>query len=334
MTQGFIRGIEKGMQYHLQYRQYARPLKRPLVTAAGAWEVRRGILVRLEDGEGRAGFGEIAPLPGFGGESLEEAAGWLASLGGKWEKGGEVPEGFPCCGFAISGAIGWMEGKFSLEGREVSLETAALLPNREMALAQQERLLAGGYQVFKMKIGVGPPELEMETAMVLASRAKLRLDGNGGLGEEDLEVWLRWMEGEGNVEFLEQPLPTGEWRAVQALAGKYGLEGKMALDEEVATTGDMERLRSLGWKGLFVMKPAIAGTITGSPQAGVVYSSALETGIGRETALRIALGTKFALGFGVGDLFGDDGFELHPPGSRIPVGGVGTKEMEGMWGRI
>ena len=71
------------MRYNLQYRVYARPFEKPLVTAAGSWDVRQGIIVRIEDAEDRVGFGEVAPLPGFGTESLGNAEEWLRSLGGK-----------------------------------------------------------------------------------------------------------------------------------------------------------------------------------------------------------------------------------------------------------
>lgn len=321
------------MRYQLQLRKYARPFKRPLETAAGCWEAREGIIVRLEDEEGRVGFGEVAPLPAFGSERLGDARDWLASLGGKWEDGMVVPGELGCCGFAVSGALRWLEGKFEKEDRGATLETAALLPTGEAALARQEELLARGYQVFKWKVGIGSMGQEMEIAHELASKGKLRLDGNMGLGE-DLERWLEWMAGEADVEFMEQPWPTGRWAEVQRLAQIHGVESRMALDEEVTSRKDIRKLREAGWQGLFVLKSALAGAIEEDAGEGVIHSSALETGIGRETALRLAVGSGFAVGFGVGDLFGDNGLELHPAASTITTGLVGTKEMEAIWERI
>ncbi len=321
------------MRYQLQHRKYARPFIRPLETAAGCWEAREGIIVRLEDEEGRVGFGEVAPLPAFGSERLGDARDWLASLGGKWEDGMVVPGELGCCGFAVSGALRWLEGKFEKGDRGATLETAALLPAGEAALARQEELLAGGYQVFKWKVGIGSMGQEMEIAHELASKGKLRLDGNMGLGE-DLERWLEWMAGEADIEFLEQPWPKGRWEEVQRLAQKYALEKRMALDEEVTSSKEFGRLREAGWQGLFVLKSALAGAIEEDAGEGVIHSSALETGIGRETALRLAVGSGFAVGFGVGDLFGDNGLELHPAASTITTGLVGTKEMEAIWERI
>ena len=48
------------------------PLLQPFATARGLIEQREGWLVELRDAEGLCGFGEAAPLPGFGCESLAD----------------------------------------------------------------------------------------------------------------------------------------------------------------------------------------------------------------------------------------------------------------------
>lgn len=53
--------------------RYRLPLVRPLQLRDAAIEERTGLLVRIATTSGHAGWGEIAPLPGFSPESLEEA---------------------------------------------------------------------------------------------------------------------------------------------------------------------------------------------------------------------------------------------------------------------
>ena len=46
----------------LQVRPFAFPLHRPLRTASGVLQERRGWLLRLQAENGRIGWGEVAPL--------------------------------------------------------------------------------------------------------------------------------------------------------------------------------------------------------------------------------------------------------------------------------
>jgi O-succinylbenzoate synthase len=52
----------KGMELQLQIKPYGFQLSRPLLTAAGVLQDRRGWLLRLEDSAGRLGWGEVSPL--------------------------------------------------------------------------------------------------------------------------------------------------------------------------------------------------------------------------------------------------------------------------------
>ena len=57
----------------VDWQSYSLPLRRPFRTAFGVLENREGLLVRLEAADGSFGWGEIAPLSGFGGESLADS---------------------------------------------------------------------------------------------------------------------------------------------------------------------------------------------------------------------------------------------------------------------
>jgi O-succinylbenzoate synthase len=69
-----------------------------------------------------------------------------------------------------------------------------------------------------------------------------------------------------------------------------------------------------GWRGVFVIKPAIAGPFSeladwlDVAKPDVVFSSAIETALARARILAFALGRadlNRAVGFGVGSVFGD-----------------------------
>ena len=58
----------------LKFRPYCRPFQLPLQTAHGLWPQREGLILRLADESGRVIFGEIAPIPWFGTETLAQAS--------------------------------------------------------------------------------------------------------------------------------------------------------------------------------------------------------------------------------------------------------------------
>ncbi|MCB9176309.1 MAG: o-succinylbenzoate synthase [Caldilineae bacterium] len=64
----------------LETRPYRLAFRRPFVTAFGSLRWREGWVVRVRDDSGRAGFGEAAPLPGFGGGEPAAVAQALLAL--------------------------------------------------------------------------------------------------------------------------------------------------------------------------------------------------------------------------------------------------------------
>ena len=94
------------MRLKLEVRRYRRHLKKPLYTGNGALTERNGILIRIEDAEGKVGFGEAAPLKWFGTESFQDAFSFLNAWGNEIspEAWLEVPMSLPCCRFAFDSA--------------------------------------------------------------------------------------------------------------------------------------------------------------------------------------------------------------------------------------
>ncbi len=89
----------------------------------------------------------------------------------------------------------------------------------------------------------------------------------------------------------------------------------IALDESVATLNQLMDCYEGGWRGIFTIKPGIAGSPSRLRQfcqlykIDTVFSSVMETAIGRQAALQIAteLSTQpGAFGFGIDSWFTED----------------------------
>lgn len=303
------------MVYQWQFRPYQRQFVRSLSTSHGNWETREGIILKLIDETGAIGWGEIAPLPWFGSETLATALDFCSQLGKviTTETIFSIPDRLPACQFGFESAWEALKHpqKVNLNGN-----FSALLPTGAAALHTWQKLWQQGYQTFKWKIGVSPINEELEIfqklIQALPNQAKLRLDANGGLNWQTANEWLKvcdiWA-----IEFLEQPLPVGEEKAILELSKQYSTP--LALDESVATIAQLKACYQLGWRGVFVIKPCIAGSpfylrnFCQQNNLDVVFSSVFETTIGREAALKLAaeLSSKNrALGFGINHWFKED----------------------------
>jgi o-succinylbenzoate synthase len=303
------------MAYQLQFRPYQRCFVRSLSTSHGNWKTREGIIIQLIDRTGAIGWGEIAPLPWFGSETLAAALDFCSQLGQEITRETifSIPEQLPACQFGFQSA--WEAIKHPKKAIS-HLNFSGLLPTGEAALHTWQKLWQQGYNTFKWKIAVSPitEEIEIFTQLIkaLPKQAKLRLDANGGLSWETATQWLK-VSDNWQIEFLEQPLPVGEEKAMLELTKKYSTP--LALDESVATIAQLKACYQLGWRGIFVIKPAIAGSplllreFCQQNNLDVVFSSVFETAIGREAALNLATEISRknrALGFGINHWFNED----------------------------
>ncbi|MFP4165739.1 MAG: o-succinylbenzoate synthase [Opitutales bacterium] len=280
----------------VNYKPYARRFRTPLQTARGLWTVRRGFIVRIER-NGRAGFGEVAPLPESGTETMPEAEDCLRRLA-EGSVSFDEPGLFkdrPCCAFGVSGAIRDLVEE--RRGKSRRYEVAALLPagNDMLEAAASKRRL--GYRVFKWKIGVLPAdnELQLFRALqdMLSGGERLRLDANGGLSEKDLARWLELSEAESDIlEYIEQPLPPGKEGRMSEMATASGVP--IALDESLHGPDGWRWLKPGAWPGPLAIKPALGGDWRKqlerlTPVADLlVFSSAFETPVGLIDTLALA----------------------------------------------
>ena len=308
--------------YSFAYRRYSLPFRTPVRTAHGVWARREGLLVRLETESGEIGFGECAPVPWFGTESVDEAVAACAALGGRVSDGQieGIGEKYPCLRFALG-----REHACVPEHAHDSLPVAALLPAGRAALEKIGARAESGFRTFKWKVGVGDVGDEMalldDVLGAMPAGARLRLDANGAWSRRVAERWLARCAGyPGVVEFVEQPVAhdaRGGEDLLSGLARDYPTA--IALDESVAGVAAIHHWLQIGWPGVFVIKPSLLGdagdVLSMLPPGRTVFSSAMETAVGARAALGVAFrfyalsATPLALGFGVWPLFSDARFD-------------------------
>ena len=325
------------MHYQFEFRSYQRKFKRSLSTSHGSWDVREGIILRLTDEMGRVGWGEIAPISWFGSETLEQAWDFCQQLPQEItaETIFSIPANLPACQFGFESAwdIGnWELGKGDKEEKSLlsplspyslvptphsPIAYSYLLPTGEAALQAWQTPWSRGSRTFKWKIGVASLEEELKVfdqlIQSLPASAQLRLDANGGLNQQTANQWLQVADEAGIVEFLEQPLPPSQFDTLLEMSRYYSTP--IALDESVATLDQLEDCYRRGWRGIFVIKAAIAGSPKRLRQfcqahaIDAVFSSVFESAIARLAALQLAAelsNPKRAIGFGINHWFNED----------------------------
>ncbi len=305
-----------------EFHPYRRKFKRPLQTSHGTWEFREGIILRLRDDCDCAALGEIAPLNWFGSETFEQALAFCRQLPPQLDEEiiFSIPTELPACQFGFESA--WESAisnpKIPQSRQPIPLPSSGLLPAGTAALQAWQPLWNQGYRTFKWKIAVAPIQDELplfhQLANSLPAAAKLRLDANGGLNDMHAKQWLQACDDmAGIVEFIEQPLAVEALPAMLKLSDRFSTP--IALDESVATLSQMQDCYQRGWRGIFVIKPSIAGSprhlreFCQSRQIDAVFSSVFETAIGRQAALNLAAELSRqnrAVGFGVSQWFDDE----------------------------
>jgi O-succinylbenzoate synthase len=319
--------------YQFDFRPYQRKFVHPVATSRGVWEIREGIILRLTDETNKVGWGEIAPISWFGSETLAQAWDFCCHLPQEIteETIFSIPDQLPACQFGFESALWQMEecnsGRIADKRIPLSphpaispsphplLTHSALLPAGEAALQAWENLWQQGYSTFKWKIGVYPTPVELKILDLLThslpTSAKLRLDANGGLNQEEAKLWLESCDRlKVNIEFLEQPLCVDQFPVMLELSQRY--QTAIALDESVATLPQLKYCFQQGWRGIFVIKPGIVGSPSRLRQfcqqheIDAVFSSVFETAIGRKAALQVAVELSRhnrAIGFGINHYF-------------------------------
>lgn len=326
----------------LAWKRLVRRFARPLKTAAGEFTRRESLILRLVDAEGRVGFGEVAPWPGFPVETLEAAEDRLAlGADAPFDTEALAAAGLPCLAGALGAARLWSSENHG--ARSVSLPSAGLL--RDLAdHAEARAKLASGFVVLKLKIGRDRVRDEQRAVAGLvravsgvSATTRLRLDANGALDVGATAAWCDFLSEYPEVEWLEQPMPPGHEAVVRENAATSGVADRIALDESACSLAHLPA----DWPGILAVKPALLGDpavwrTRRDAYPRVAYASVFESPFGRQSALVLASEDSragFAVGFDTLGAF-DDALEVHAPGPVATTVARDPAFWDALWARI
>jgi O-succinylbenzoate synthase len=251
-------------------RPYRVEWAEPTGDARRRFREREGLIVELEDAEGRVGRGEAAPLPGRAEESFSDCREALESLplealqSDFRSAGSLLSPSLSAARHAVESALLELEALrlgvpswqvlarvIGREGPAVPLSAAALVDQQELpaALASAERAVELGFRTLKLKIGREPVERILSRVRALEAAfpgLTLRLDANRTLSREEAIALSRELVAS-PVEFLEEP---------SLDVGSSDIELPLALDESVA---DPAFDPSLAPAQILVLKPMLLG---------------------------------------------------------------------------
>ncbi|TKI04780.1 o-succinylbenzoate synthase [Martelella alba] len=284
--------------------RYSLPLDAGAVLRRGRPTRREGLVVRLAQG-GRIGEGEIAPLPGFSQESLQQAADaarrWLAIWAAEQPDrlNGANParetdlDGIPpSAAFGISCALAELAGRLPARADFQSVPLCRGEPEQWMAQ------LAGrpGPSIAKIKVALGEPPAEAGNINRLLAALpdwRLRLDANRSWTLAEAAAFAAGLDRAvaDRIDFIEEPC--ADPKASLAFARRANLP--IAWDESVRDPG----FRPTAQPGVaaVIVKPTLIGglercanLICAVRQAGLtaVVSSSVESSLGLTQLARLA----------------------------------------------
>lgn len=271
--------------------RYNVPMDAGVVLRNQRLKTRDGLLLRLRDGE-REGWGEIAPLPQFSVETLEEAFNtaqvplqhWLA---------GQTPDecGMPSVDFGISCALAELTGALpnAADYRKAPLcsgdpdELFAMLQHLPEPLA---KVKVGLYEAVRDGMIVN---LLLEALPDL----RLRLDANRSWTRQKADGFARYVTPayRARIAFLEEPCKTRD--ESRDFARDTGIA--IAWDESVREPGF--QVEAEPGVAAIIIKPSLTGSLsrcrqlaTQAQQAGLtaVISSSIESSMGLTQLARVA----------------------------------------------
>ena len=260
------------------------------------------------EGEGRTGYGEVSPLPGYGGETIEQSTEALAEAGRQLAMGkpvaeviaGLVPD-YPMTASGLACAFEtWKEGEAVAFNAPISdpVPLAALCAGNtpEAMAAEAKRLASTGSTVFKLKTGREPgleESLTRAAAKELPAGGTMRLDANQAYAPGDALELCRRLEDMGGFALLEQPFKPDMWEECAKLAASTTFP--LMTDESVWSKEDIHRSKECGAKYVklkLCKHPGMAASVALIEEArslglGIVYGNGVQTALGNHLEARV-----------------------------------------------
>lgn len=242
------------------------PLQRPTANARASWATREGLILRLEDEDGRVGQGEASPLPGYSPDDLAGCAHALEDVHlriGSPELDAQLAP-LPAARFALETAlldltaqsrgesIATVLGKKSL----LRVPRSGLVDLDERACEVAKGLLARGVRTLKVKIGSSTLDADLEKLAALRSEVgmpfTLRLDANGAWSLDEARKNLARLAPLA-PELCEEPAREGDLARLGRCAIPW------AADESLQNPANVRAMLDDPACEVLVLKPALLG---------------------------------------------------------------------------
>lgn len=307
--------------------QYSIPFRAPLRTANAVFPVREGLLIHCLDKKDRISvWAEASPLPGFSSESVSDILQASEILVQSISEQKNHVAGIPSLAFAVD-CILWEIGRnreiksspeislktFLPTPRNIPVNTAIGIGDKEMVLNKVNHYYNDGYRTFKFKVGLNRAleEAILTSVCMKYPDISIRLDANRGWSlETALSILADWKQF--NPEYCEEPVQGGIFDHLSEIRTATGVP--VAADESVRDIRSARILIDAKLVDYLILKPSLIGRISDFLQIcemaknsgiGVVVTTALESAIGRSWiyALTSTMHNNLAMGLATGNLF-------------------------------
>lgn len=258
-------------------------------------ENRRGVWIQIVDHNNNTGWGEIAPLPGWSSETLEDVIFQLKEVkkelfSRSWTKENCLQQIlqldlFPSVAFGVESALLSLLDPIS----DSSIVTSALVMGSfEEMLNQIEQREQEGYQTLKVKIGTLSCHKAETLISRLIDRFKIRVDVNRNWKTEDSLSFFSQFHSS-TFEYVEEP-----FKDPKDLK-KFPLP--LAVDESFPKDLSLEELEQLSALKTLIYKPSLQGGMAyclplyqwaSKRGIDIVISSSFENSIGLYAAFSLS----------------------------------------------
>ncbi len=323
----------------MQLFHYRLPFKKPFNTSNGSFTFREGLIIK-EDYLSFSCYGDIAPLPGYSTESLDQVIAqfqqyhnaiehYFMQVNGynTWQSFADSLKIHPSLRFGLDTFVYDRLSKtrmiplnkhlLSSSAQRIKVNFTLGQNDFKTSINAIDEAWESGYRTFKLKIG-NDFELELSLVEYIQSNykdSKIRLDANQAW-EADAAISFLNQLSPSNIEYCEQPVPASDLEALNKVSKKSSIP--VAADESICNVEQAKIIIENHYVDAIILKPMLLGSYSDiakiarmSKKNGmdVVITSTLESGIGRMATSHLAScfgSLNIAQGLGTGSLFEND----------------------------
>ncbi len=318
---------------------YRIPFVSKLITSKGTFSHREGAIIAFKK-DGVLSFGEVAPLPGFSNESLDECLSVLKGQTSSIEDGivSENPSEYfselykkiklPSVKFGIDTL------RFDYLAKKNNQTLVQLLfpksepfkipvngtlgsLDKQKSLSKAHQLVKEGFQTIKIKVGLNSKnELRIiEDLRKEFPDLKIRIDANQAWGLSEAIDFLTEAEAFG-IQYCEEPLKSAEQTHLKELSSRTSIN--LALDESIRNKEEAFEVQDKSVTNTVVIKPMLFGSFSdinvtinhlSSHDINTVFTTSLESIIGRTITAILTMGwgaKQLAHGLSTGSMLKSD----------------------------